>query len=160
MLHYLYMKICKECKQEKETTEFYGVQGECKVCTRKKVKEYRSNNSEKVKTYDRERNKNSVNRIFLRRYYMIKCRCTKVHITNGIKKSVYGKDFLTKSEWLEWCYKEENYKKFIRIYNNWVKHNFDRKLAPSIDRIDNKVGYVVSNLQWLSLTKNAKKYNK
>lgn len=38
------MKQCKECKKEKEQTEFYGVQGECKTCTKKRVKEnYRKN---------------------------------------------------------------------------------------------------------------------
>lgn len=32
------MKICKECKIEKESIDFYGLQGECKECTKKRVK--------------------------------------------------------------------------------------------------------------------------
>lgn len=32
------MKICKECKIEKESIDFYGIQGECKECTKKRVK--------------------------------------------------------------------------------------------------------------------------
>ena len=32
------MKICKECQLEKELSEFYPTQGECKECTKKRVK--------------------------------------------------------------------------------------------------------------------------
>lgn len=31
------MKICKNCGKEKNKSDFYGVQGECKICTRKRV---------------------------------------------------------------------------------------------------------------------------
>lgn len=32
------MKQCKECKVVKEKNDFYGLQGECKQCTKKRVK--------------------------------------------------------------------------------------------------------------------------
>ena len=32
------MKVCKDCNLEKETSEFYGVQNECKECTKERVK--------------------------------------------------------------------------------------------------------------------------
>lgn len=32
------MKKCNKCLTEKEPTEFYGVQGECKSCTKKRVR--------------------------------------------------------------------------------------------------------------------------
>ena len=32
------MKLCKECKVIKEKNDFYGLQGECKDCTKKRVK--------------------------------------------------------------------------------------------------------------------------
>lgn len=32
------MKICKDCKVEKQKTDFYGVQGECKSCTKNRVR--------------------------------------------------------------------------------------------------------------------------
>ena len=31
------MKTCKKCKIKKDFSEFYGVQGECKECTKKRV---------------------------------------------------------------------------------------------------------------------------
>lgn len=37
------MKTCKDCKAEKEDSDFYGIQGECKDCTKKRVsKNYRT----------------------------------------------------------------------------------------------------------------------
>jgi len=49
------LKICKDCGTEKEGTEYYGKQNECKDCTKARVKAYRLNNLDKVKEYDRNR---------------------------------------------------------------------------------------------------------
>lgn len=80
--------------------------------------------------------------------------------SNGKSYKVTGQEFLSKEEWISWCYEKDNYKKFIEIYNNWVKNDFEEKLSPSIDRIDNKKSYVLGNLQWLSKSENCSKYNK
>ena len=49
------MKICKECKKEKQKDAFYGAQNECKECTKIRVKKYRENNIDRVREYDRNR---------------------------------------------------------------------------------------------------------
>jgi len=49
------LKKCKDCGSEKDNSEFYGVQNECKECTKARVRNYRKNNLEKVKEYDRNR---------------------------------------------------------------------------------------------------------
>lgn len=49
------LKICKDCKKEKDVVDFYGKQNECKECTKSRVKKYRENNIEKVREYDRNR---------------------------------------------------------------------------------------------------------
>lgn len=51
------MKICKDCKKIKENTEFYGVQGECKVCTRNRVRQHYRDNIEHYIAYEKEREK-------------------------------------------------------------------------------------------------------
>lgn len=51
------MKICKDCKKKKIETDFYGVQGECKECTKSRVSINYRKNIEYYKNFDRERNK-------------------------------------------------------------------------------------------------------
>lgn len=161
------MKKCFKCFKEKPITDFYkhpktadGTVNKCKPCFRADSLSNYQKNKEKYIEYDRHRNRHSISRLLRQKYSMIKQRCTTSHSSQGVKKSVYGKEFLSLKEWIEWCYKEDNYKKFIELYNGWVQNNFDKKMSPSIDRIDSKKGYVLGNLQWLTLSDNCKKYNK
>lgn len=159
-------KQCFKCKVIKSLESFYkhpqmpdGRVGKCKECNKIDVRKHYANNIEQKKEYDTYRNRHSVSRLLSSRYSGIKSRCTKPR-SNGKKYSVNGTIFLTKDEWLKWCYEPNNYKKFIEIYNNWVQSDFKEKLSPSIDRIDNSLGYIVSNLQWLTKSENCSKYNK
>lgn len=49
------MKKCKECKKTKEKKEFYGVQGECKSCTKNRVRQFYRNNIEHYIAYEKLR---------------------------------------------------------------------------------------------------------
>lgn len=49
-----------------------------------------------------------------------------------------------------------NDNEFNRIYDEWVKSEYDRKLSPSIDRIDTTKGYVIGNIRWLTHSENSK----
>ena len=55
------MKQCKECKVLKEKNDFYGLQGECKECTKKRVRsreqEKRKNTEWVIKEKERHREK-------------------------------------------------------------------------------------------------------
>lgn len=46
---------------------------------------------------------------------------------------------------------------FLKLYKKWQKNNFERKFAPSIDRIDNTKGYTLDNLQFTSHFENTGK---
>lgn len=159
-------KQCFVCKNIKKLTEFYkhpdmpdGTVNKCKECNKKENKENWWLKREEKRAYDMYRHRYSVNRIFSHRFNGIKERCEKGG-TNGRKYKVTGSKYISKQEFINWCYKEENYKKFICLYTNWVNSNFDEKLSPSIDRIDNEKSYILSNIQWLSKSENCKKYNK
>ena len=160
------MKICFKCGKEQEINNFYkhkytadGYLNKCKECSKKDVRKYYQDNLEVKKNYDNYRLRHSITRIFNHRYSGIKRRCL---IGRSDKKpySTTGKVFLSKEEWLEWCYKKDNYKKFVEIYNKWVQAGFIEKLSPSVDRIDNKKSYITSNIQWLSKSDNCIKHNK
>ena len=161
------MKKCFKCLQMLELEMFYthpdmpdGRVNKCKECTKQAIRARYAETITDKRNYDSYRNRHSISRIFSHKYAWILERCTQIHKTRGIKKSVYWSEFLSKEEWLAWCYDDENYKVFISLYNNWVQHNFERKLAPSIDRKDSNLWYVVDNLQWLTLSENCQKYNK
>jgi len=72
------MKKCYNCKEIKEKVDFYNnkakydrLSSECKICNQNLKKEYREQNQEKVKEYDRakyQRNKD-YNKLRNKRYY-------------------------------------------------------------------------------------------
>ena len=49
----------------------------------------------------------------------------------------------SKAAFFEWCTKN----KFDTFYDNWVKSDYDRNLAPSIDRINPSKPYHLNNIQ-------------
>lgn len=152
------IKKCFKCNEVKNKSEFYkhpgtldGHLNKCKSCTKKDVKENYKVTIDKRKEYELYRHRYSINRLLLSKYSAIKVRCT-------TKKQ--GRSFLDRKDWLHWCYQEDNFKSFMTIYNQWVQSNFQKKFNPSIDRIDNKKGYEIGNMQWLTQSDNSKKYNK
>lgn len=48
-------KVCKDCKEEKSISSFYGKQGECKTCTKKRVKRKQLLNRLDPKWVEKER---------------------------------------------------------------------------------------------------------
>ena len=147
------MKKCITCRAEKELEEFYkhpftsdGRLGKCKDC----CKRYQSTRD--TRAYDLNRYRNNVKRHLSVKYSMIKTRCS------GSKQSpsYAGREFLTREEWDKWC--EQSYSTFISLYENWRASGFQKRLAPSIDRVDNNKGYIVGNLQWLTQSANTSKF--
>ena len=43
---------------------------------------------------------------------------------------------------------------FHSLFSDWEKSNYNRKLTPSIDRIDSKKGYLIDNVQWITFSEN------
>lgn len=78
---------------------------------------------------------------------------------NNPAKSVNGRNYLG----LSVCNKEEfllfglTDPAFNRLFSTYKRYGGKRKHAPSIDRIDNTKGYVIGNLQFLTVGENSRK---
>lgn len=46
---------------------------------------------------------------------------------------------------------------FWILYNTWVARGCPRKLAPSVDRVNPKVGYELANMEWVTMGENSRR---
>ena len=64
-----------------------------------------------------------------------------------------GKELLSKEDFYNWA---KNHQDFLRLFDDYVKSNYERRLAPTVDRIDSSKGYVLSNMRWLTHSENSR----
>lgn len=159
------IKMCFKCNEKKELQCFYrhpqmpdGYVNKCKECNKKDVRENFAKKREYYNTYDKDRIRNNINYIFIHRYAGILAR-TEGRVGKRTRTyKVTGMPVATRSDFLDWCYKKENLKKFMKLHKRWKESNYDRKLTPCVDRIDENGSYTTDNIQWLITTDNIKKY--
>ena len=119
------MKKCKECNVEKDKSLFYGVQGECKECTKARVKA----NSKKVgSAYD------FTEKGVIRVIYKTQKRHNKLR--------GHGAMGYTKKELSDWLYENG----FKVLFDAWSASGNLSPLKPSVDRIDDFKGYSFDNI--------------
>jgi len=64
-----------------------------------------------------------------------------------------GLSILPKKEFYNWAITHPEYKKLFSAY---VASGYNRKLAPSIDRVDSTKGYFLENMRWLTHSENSR----
>lgn len=62
-----------------------------------------------------------------------------------------GLPILPREEFYTWAWDDHT---FWRLYKQWVQSGYDRKLTPSINRIDTFKGYEIGNIEWLTFSTN------
>lgn len=114
---------------------------------------------EKQRIY-REKTGNSVtkkyektpNGFLMRMYRNMKSR------VNGIQIQKYhlykGKELLEKEDFYNWAKLNET---FWKLYEDYKNSGFDRKLAPSVDRIDSSKGYIIDNMEFVTHSENSRR---
>jgi len=131
----MFMKTCSKCKNKKPLKDFYkdrdkkdGFASKCKSCY---IKKYRTRRGYIKNSYN-----NLIGRIKYSKFY------------NGIKC-----DF-TEREFIDFMNRS---KSFDHIWKRWVATGYNNKYAPTIDRVDNKKGYSLGNIQIITKCENSKK---
>lgn len=120
------MKKCKDCGLEKNLDMFYGVQNECKECTKERVKR------------NRERVGNSYD-FSEKGVFRVIYKTQKRHQ----KLRGHGEMPYTKQQLIDWC-KDNG---FDDLFNLWVDSGHKNALKPSVDRIDDFKGYSFENIR-------------
>lgn len=64
-----------------------------------------------------------------------------------------GLPILSKEDFYSWSKQDPG---FLYLYETWVNSNYDRKLSPSVDRIDTGKGYVLGNIRWITHSENSR----
>lgn len=153
-------KTCSLCGEEKQKSEYYqnravksGLDSKCKDCSASVCRKYRAKNKDRLAEFERKRNTMSITRIKSQRYKSIRDRCSDKP-TN--LSSMAGTKCLTKEQFDSWW--DENVTAFEELYKQWKKAGFEMMMSPSIDRIDNRKGYLPENMQWLTTLENCRKW--
>lgn len=75
----------------------------------------------------------------------------------GIQKAKFhlyeGKSLLSREDFYRWSTKNEQ---FNILFNIWEQSNYNRKLTPSVDRIDSDKGYELDNMRWITHSENSR----
>jgi hypothetical protein len=89
-------------------------------------------------------------------YLMRKYRNMQSRIT-GVQKSKFhlykGLELLSREDFYNWAY---NHAEFLKLFVKWRNSGYDRKLAPSVNRIDSSRGYVLANMEWITHSENSR----
>ena len=76
---------------------------------------------------------------------------------NGVQKAKYhlyeGKTLLPKEDFYKWA---NNSEIFHSLFDIWEQSNYDRKLTPSVDRVDSNKGYELGNMRWVTHSENSR----
>ena len=76
----------------------------------------------------------------------------------GVQKLKYhlygGKSLLSRDDFYLWA---ENNQVFHELFDIWEKSGYERRLTPSVDRINSEHGYEISNMEWIPFHENCRR---
>ena len=81
---------------------------------------------------------------------------TRIYISQKSRSKLRGHDLpsYSKKELYEWMYSQ---KLFHELFDTWKLSNYNKMNKPSIDRIDDSIGYTMGNIQLMTWQENINK---
>jgi len=148
-------KLCKKCLKEKDVSNFNKhpetkdrLSNYCRECKNEKQRIFREISGNKhTKSYEK-----TEHGFIMRLYRNMKSRIDGVQKKNT---DLYvGKCLLDKNVFYGWAL---NNMEFKRLFVNYTESGYSRKLAPSVDRINSKEGYDLSNMEFVTMSENSRR---
>lgn len=118
----------------------------CYPCLRSQSRSYYKKRRHYWRDYER-----TPNGFLMRSYRNMKSRVLGVQWK---KAHLYeGKSILPKEEFYAWAKASQE---FQSLFKAWKKSGRNRKLTPSVNRKDSKLGYFVANMEWITHSENSR----
>lgn len=111
-------------------------------------REYRKlNNNKHTKVYEKTKSG-----FLVRLYRNMQSRVTGVQ---KLKLHLYkDKPILDRESFYIWA---NNSKEFHTLFSKWEEAGYDRRLTPSVNRINPDLGYELPNMEWVEFSENCRK---
>jgi len=72
-----------------------------------------------------------------------------------IKSHLYeGLDIIQKEDFYKWALNNDS---FNQLFEDYCKSGYERRLAPSVDRIDSSNGYSIENMEFVTMSENSRR---
>lgn len=106
----------------------------------------KANNNAPTKKYEKTKKG-----FLMRLYRNMQSRVTGVQ---KLKVHLYlGKELLDRDSFYQWA---ADSKDFHEMFSRWEVADYDRRLTPTVDRIDSDEGYSTDNMRWLTHSENSR----
>ena len=77
---------------------------------------------------------------------------------DGVQAAKYhlyrGLGILEKEKFYEWAMSRPE---FHSLFNEYELNGYERKLSPSVDRIDSNMGYQIDNMEFVTMSENSRR---
>lgn len=94
----------------------------------------------------------TISGFLVRLYRNMKSRVT------GVQKAKHhlyeGKELIDREDFYEWA---KGSPEFYELFGDYKQSGYERKLAPSVDRVDSEKGYSLDNMEWVTMSENSRR---
>lgn len=120
--------------------------------TKEELNKYQREYRKRVGNVSTHKYERTINGFLVRKYRNMESRVTGVQ---RLKSHLYkGLDLLDRESFYRWAKSSDT---FQGLFKSWVADGYNRKLCPSVDRIDSSQGYHLSNMEWITHSENSRR---